>query len=420
VVNELPPSLRDPALAPVWTTVSDRLDVRGPAWRGRVRLPGLSMEGRHLLASLLGSPARSLVDLADLEAALVSRGVGADLPGALDRLGHPLSVERAERRARRQAARDARAAAAAEVASWPEPWAAEWLGEVAAAGVLRGLDPVTAAGLIAGTRAVLDTAGSLVAAHGPIRSRSELAATVLGSAHALDPGTRAEAAATRALRRVHDVAADVPARQVWEAAGVPLDLVSAPALTWGLRPVGGGPAAVLARAATDAGVPVHLSVLALRGGPLPVPAGTVVLVAENPRVVEAAAQRALPVAVVAGNGNPSTAVRELVDLLVGAGARVLYHGDFDAAGLAIAGRMIGAGCEPFALGVGDYEAALAAADAAGVELPREEAAVPATPWCPALGASVGVHRRIVHEERVLDALLDEVMALVAQKEAPVG
>ena len=68
------------------------------------------------------------------------------------------------------------------------------------------------------------------------RSRVDLAASVLGSAHALDRGTRVEAATTRALAHV---AGRADARTLWEQAGVHLDLTSGPVLTWNLPVVPG-------------------------------------------------------------------------------------------------------------------------------------------------------------------------------------
>jgi hypothetical protein len=58
---------------------------------------------------------------------------------------------------------------------------------------------------------------------------------------------------------------------------------------------------------------------------------TIILVVENPRIVEAPAQSRSPTTVVAANGNPSGAVRLLLSQLIASGASLLYHGDFDAA-----------------------------------------------------------------------------------------
>ena len=49
--------------------------------------------------------------------------------------------------------------------------------------------------------------------------------------------------------------------------------------------------------------------------------------------------------------------------------------------------------------------ALAEASAAGVELPRDPASAPRTPWDPALASAFDEHHAIVHEERVMDDVL---------------
>lgn len=74
------------------------------------------------------------------------------------------------------------------------------------------------------------------------------------------------------------------------------------------------------------------------------------------------------------------------------GAHIRYHGDFDAAGLAICAPMQAIGCTPWRMGSADHLAAAA-----------EPA--PGTPWDPALQRVFDDHRRIIHEERLLPGLL---------------
>jgi len=128
-------------------------------------------------------------------------------------------------------------------------------------------------------------------------------------------------------------------------------------------------------------------------------------VVENPRLVEAAAERRLAAAVLCTNGNPTTAPSLAIAQLRSCEARLRYHGDFDAPGLAMAGRARDAGCEPFRMSAEDYLSALAEASAAGVELPRDSAAAPRTPWDPALAIAFDEHRAVVHQERVMDDVL---------------
>jgi uncharacterized protein (TIGR02679 family) len=267
---------------------------------------------------------------------------------------------------------------------------------------LTGMSGMTSTTRAINTAGTTSTAGA-AGATGAAGSRVDLAAQLFGSAHALDAGTQLEAAATRAL--AHRLGAGQP-RDLWERAGVHLDLTSGPVLTWRL-PVApmSGLASVVGQA-TTLGVPLHLSQFALRAHPVTVTAGADVLVVENPRVVEAAAQVDSATAVVAANGNPSAAVRLLIAQLASAGARLRYHGDFDAAGLAICARMHAVGLTPWRMDADDYLAALDAADTDGVDLPVDHTPAPPTPWHPALRDVFDRERRIVHEERLLTTLID--------------
>src|SRR5690606_10359777 len=153
------------------------------------------------------------LELRVLEAALVRLGVGDDLPSALAALGHPVSGAPAARRAERAKRRQARDAARAACARWPEPWAGEWIDGVIRAGILRDFDEAGARVLVGQVRQVLDRLAFDRTAR---TSRVELAAQVLGSSHALDTGTRLEAAVVRALRL--QLGAE-SSRELWEQAG---------------------------------------------------------------------------------------------------------------------------------------------------------------------------------------------------------
>lgn len=404
-MNHLPsaerPSLADPELEPVWDAVRGRLERRGTDDRGRIRLSSLSTRGRFLLGAMLGRPAAATLDLGALEDALVALGVAESLPAALEGLGHPVSGDAAARRARRAAARGARAAALEEASSWPEDWAPAWADDVARSGLLAGLDAEGARALGRRVRAVLDQLTG--PSQGPRGcSRTELAAVALGSAHALDRGTRTARAVTRALALRHP---GNDGKTAWTVAGVQPDLVSATVLCWNLRPVAGSGLATILGEASTLGVPLHLTQYGLRRHPVEVAHGADVLAVENPRVVEAAAEARSPLCVVALNGNASAAGRLLLDQLLGSGSRVRYHGDFDAAGLAICGRMVALGLVPWRMQVEHYLQALDAAEKAGTPLPTERRDVPATPWSPSLREAFHERRKIVHEELLLDELL---------------
>ena len=124
-----PPSLLGPDLAPLWDAVRERLERRGSMSRGRLRLPPLSMVGRHRLSSLLDRPLTVTVDLAELEDSLRKVGAGDDLIAALASVGHSMSFDAEQRRHERKVRRAARASARAAVERWPESWAPAWVEE---------------------------------------------------------------------------------------------------------------------------------------------------------------------------------------------------------------------------------------------------------------------------------------------------
>jgi uncharacterized protein (TIGR02679 family) len=402
VTVQPPPSLLSQDLSPLWAAVRDRLERKGSASRGRLHVVSLSTAGRQILSSLLGRKLTATIDLSALEHELVRVGAGLDLVDALDRLGHAMSFDQELRRADRVLRKQAREEARQAIASWPEDWAKDWVEEIIQAGLLRGLEPETAVEVVVSVRRCLN---ALATPEQP-RSRVELAALVLGDSHALDPGTRLGAAVARALRQVYaSELYDDTDRSAWDYAGVPSDTVSAPALTWNLPVTQSNSLAPMFRSATSLGSVVHVSQMALRASPLEVAPNTTVLFTENPRVVEEAARRRSPLSVASTNGNPSTAVRLLVSQLLASGAILYYHGDFDAAGLAICRRMEALGLRPWHMDVCDYERAVGSAAAAEVDLPLDTADPGSTPWDEPLREVFKTSRRVVHEERLLDELL---------------
>lgn len=395
----VPASLRVPELDPLWALARARLEARGGDSRSRLRVPALSPQAKLALKAFVGRPVGKTIDLASLEAGFRRLGIGDGLVSALSLLGHHVSAEparrRAERAERQQARRDAR-----EIADgWPEPWAPAWIDEAIRAGILRGLDQGQARNMLQQVRAVLLYLDRDAPA--PI-SRVDLAAQVLGSAHALDTGTRVERAVARAL--AHKLGAG-DHRELWAQAGVHFDLTSAPALTWALPLSEGCGLARVAATAREAVIPLHLSRLALDKYPAIVPSGCRILVVENPRLVEAAAQMRAATPVISTNGQPSSTVLLLLVQLLHAGAELHYHGDFDTAGLAICARLMRLGLRPWRMDSAHYLAALAAADAEGAALPIETDACGPTPWDDTLREVFDRERRIVHQERLLQGLI---------------
>jgi uncharacterized protein (TIGR02679 family) len=402
--SDIPGSLLHRGLGEVWAAVRQRLDRNGPQWRGSISLPALDRDSDLSLASLLGRKPPRRIDLAALESALVQRNVGSDLSDAISRLGHPPSTAATERRAAQARNQEARAALGGAIESWEEPWARDWAEDVQRSGIIAGVDGAEVIRLAGDVRRLLDHLEE-VAHEGA--GRTEIAAALFGSAHALDRGRKTATAAEIALRhRAGEAGAGLEGRELWAQAGILADRVSAPVLVWSLPAVGTSPLDAQIRAATSGVLPVHLSLVALQKYPVSVPRGSPVLVVENPRLVEAAAEREVPGSVVATNGNPTTAVWTLLAQLQRCGARLLYHGDFDAAGLAICRRMHAAGCEPWMMGASDYEAAVERATRSGVRLATESRDCGVTPWDPPLQEAFERRRLAVHEEFVLDRVLD--------------
>lgn len=389
-------------MAPLWSAVRSRLEKQGLENRGRVMVPDLGSQGRLTLKNLLDrrQPVGRL-DLGELESALTRLGVGDTLPAALGAMGFPVSSEPARRRAERQQASDARDAARHEAGTWAVPWSGEWIDSIVRSGRLRGLTEAEAVDLVRDTHRVLEAIAQRGASAAAPLSRVDLAAQVLGDAHRLDAGRPLHHAVTRALG-LHYPAVDEDARG-WEAAGVHHDLTSGPVLTWALPVIGG--LAAMVEAATTAGVPVHLSRLALLEHPVRVPPHTEVLVVENPRLAEASAQRRLDRPVVSAGGSPSGAVQLLVRQLLDAGAEVSYHGDFDTPGLVLCARMAAIGVTPWRMTAKDYLTAVAEADVQGIALPPELNSPPPTPWDPDLHNAFAQELRVIHEERLLPGLL---------------
>ena len=417
----VPESLRGRSLQPVWAGARRHLDRHGSRRRGSIRTPDLDPASALALTSMLGPVGRRL-DLTSLEAKFVDLGVGRDLDEALTHLGHPPSCDALQRRAERARTVSARGALERAVEPWHEPWADEWAQAIVRAGLLSGLDGADVQILLADVRRLLDSleryecrvsdplpedrAGKSELrsdAGSPPASRTELAAALFGSAHALDPGTRLASLVSRALR--YRTGLDLEGRELWEAVGVQTDRVSAPALVWAVAATGHSTLAELLRSAAEGGLPFHASLLALHRHPVSVPAGTPVLAVENPRLVEAAAERGLKCCVVASNGNPSTAVTTLLGQMRESGATVWYHGDFDAAGIAICRRMHGSHCKPWMMASGDYRSAIQMAAESGVRLERDTKKCGPTPWDPPLEHVFDTRRLIVHEEFVTDKVL---------------
>jgi uncharacterized protein (TIGR02679 family) len=187
-------------------------------------------------------------------------------------------------------------------------------------------------------------------------TRSQLAAEVLGDAHALDSGSPVATLVLSIWRRPivgtgSDEGFDDPegeteiesaegverVRDVWAKAGVLVNELARPALFLNL-PVKG-----MERYGQFPGEPVYASLRSLlRAPPVWKVADRKVYVCENPNFLAIAADRwgASCEPLVCTDGMPAAAQRCLLSQLTEAGARLYYHGDFDWAGVRIGNHMM--------------------------------------------------------------------------------
>lgn len=410
-MSDLAQWLREPPLLVVWSAARERLERNGVQPRGTVTVGGLDRVARHAVGGLLGRPVlreSARLDLAELDARLRERSGIGGLVAVLEALGGPLRnrvAERSSQAAAREAPYDAaRAWLAARPDVAAEAWVADWLVDVRRSGVLgRRSD-----GAVVLRQALEVASRCLEGRDAAPLSRTELAARATGDAHALDEGSVVGALVLRALAGAArtPVPTTLTARRgLWEQYGVSADLVSSTALVLGLRPLGSSSVARRLAAAAESGDPVHLTAWDLARGPLTPTAHTWVLVCENPRVLEAFAQRCGGVVpVVCTSGMPGLVALEVLAQLAASGVELAYHGDFDWPGVAIANRLVGTlGALPWRMGAADY---LGAARGDGLAL-EGRPVVPA--WDPALGAAMVERGVAVHEEAVLDELVQSVL-----------
>ena len=409
MTSAAPDWLADPALAPLWRRVRTRLERTGLRPTGRLRLTGLRRAERHALSGLLGRPvltASCTVDLPALDATLWERsGIGGLSDVVVAVSGEPLR-DLVRERAERSALRDEPLDLARELVVGP--WVDGWLAGLRSAGVLTGR-PDGSATVEAAARVLSRILpGGEQTTSGTTLSRVDLAAATTGDAHALDDDRLLSTVVLRAVGAAlgeRPPASPAERRGLWERVGVLTDSVSSTCLTVGVRLPAGSNLADRLNLAADVGAPVHLTGWDLGGWqaePSDLRGGDPVLVCENPRVLEAVAERrGGDVTVVCTAGEPNTVVLRVLERLARSGARLLSHGDFDWPGLAIVNRLVERlGVEPWLMDAAAYSAAV---QRSGRELAGDP--VPAA-WDPALAPAMERVGFAVHEEAVLPALLD--------------
>ena len=409
--SELPDWWSVEVLSRVWAQLGERLERNGLQAQGTIVVGELDRGERHALGGLLGRVLASdtcRVDLSLLDERLRGRS-DTGLARAAERvLGRSLVDRPAQRQARGQW-REAPFLAArlwldqhrAIDHTWVQQhWVETWLSTLRRDGLLmRDSDP---SGLLLSALSVL--AACLDDPVGPSRARTELAAGAAHDAHALDDDRRLSQLVLRALAARVDRPPPTSAserRDVWESVGVTTDSVSSTCLTRGLGVLDGWSGALRYRLAADSGDPIHVTWWDLRRG-LEVVPGQEVFVCENPRVLEAIAERGLGgIAVVCTSGRSTLVVLEVLRRLSESGAHIRYHGDFDWPGVAMANQLRSTfGAQPWQMSAEHYQRAPANLPLIG--LPTEPT------WDAELGAAMRHRGLAVHEEAVLGELLDSL------------
>jgi uncharacterized protein (TIGR02679 family) len=391
-----------PELAPLWVAVRQRLERSGlELGRSPLVLRDLGTVERDAVAGLLGdrpvpSPRPVRVDPERLDGVLRAGRAGAGVVEVVVALGGPLRDRRGERDRRAAEVRSLWAAAGQHRALVRQPSLAGWLDELRASGLLQRIGGEDPAGVVSGA---LDVVAGLPVE--PAEPLALVAARHLGDAHSLDADRPVGSLVVRALAWLAGSPPPATAderRALFAASGVVVDDLSARVLVLGLRHPGVAwpeePAWLTLRTLRRAGVSVPVSV------------DPVVRVCENPSVVAAAADRRGAGAgpLVCTNGVPDAAFFELARHLAAAGVPLGVHADFDHGGLRIAAAVMArTGARPWRYDADEYRRV------AHRGLPTlGPAGLPPTPWSPPLAQAMRVAGRAVHEESVVDDLLDDL------------
>jgi len=383
-----------------------------------IRVGELSAEEHAALASLLGRPQRrsnSLqIDVRSVDAALQRSGIATSLRDALEKLDGPIP-HLAAARLRLQTLWSG------VIDGCSHPGLAGLLQAPAGIGLLKRLarqDPVAAAELCRRAEEVLR--------HLPASgiTRSQLAADVLGDAHALDNGRGTATLVLAVWRQAISPAPDEDgdtlvepesdgdqqstgaaerARDIWAKAGVLVNELARPALFLNL------PGSKAENDRWPSGEPAYASLRSLlRSPPSWDVADRKVYVCENPNLLAIAADRwgADCAPLVCTDGMPAAAQRCLLSQLARRHARLYYHGDFDWPGLRIGNHVMREhGAQPWRFGAADYAAAIRATQNPGQ--PLKGNAVQAI-WDEALATVMQEHRISIAEEALAASLLQDL------------
>lgn len=395
----------------------ERVDNGAPG--NVLTLTQLTANEREVLALLTGRPVRPSqsmrIDIRQLDTVLSESGIADSLRAALELIDGPIENRAAHRRdIQAQWERVINHACGSVALS-------NWVMTPAAIRLLKRLsrqDPASAKQLLERADIVLQ---KLPTNGIPL---SQLAAETLGDAHALDRGEPTATVILAAWRHLEHRTSGVNSledndskdecglpdertRDIWARSGVLVNELARPVLSLNL------PVADHNTFVGTPGEPAYLSLRRLlRTPPVWDVNGVTVFVCENPNLMAIVADRlgAASAPLVCTDGTPAAAQRTLLSQLKVAGARLMYHGDFDWPGLQIANYVIGTWqMDLWRFGVNDYEVAVANAPPARHDL---SGICVAASWDPALMLTMQRHGIAIAEESVAASLLSDLHQIV--------
>lgn len=388
-----------PALERLWDAARHRIELSGRTFGATALvLADLTDDEIEAVCGLLGRrrpTGRSIrVDLSKLDAVLTATA-GAGVIGVLEAIGDPVRDRRGERDEAAAEREIMWALAGSRPVAVDNPKVAEWLAS------LRSRGRITRLGLDEPAEPLMDALAVLDRLHLDTIDKlplAVLAAGLFGDAHRLDPTDPIGVLVGDAVKFISGAESE---RVGWAHFGIEADMVNSSALTLNLP---GADGSLLAAAR---GEPLRITGRMIRGGlPLGEVAGRRIRICENPSVVAVAADEvgADCGPLVCTEGMPGAITTSVLAALSDAGADLRVHTDFDVGGMAIARFVMGRfDATPWRLTTAAYIAAL---DRPSIEL---SGTVGPTDWDPTLSETMNKHRRVVHEEAILDMLLDDLL-----------